>query len=639
MNKLIWKIIIGILSCLVALLLPYVILSSSECVHLVRYYGYWGIAFTFICFLYFLFRRLAAPSIWRQWLLAHRWGLISALAVTVFFQAHEKHEMKILFDEFVINLTAMEMHHYQEAAGTTVTHHYQGYSFPTKKMVDKRPIFFPFVLSLVHTVSGFRVENVYYLNAALTFGFLFLLYTWVTQLTNKCYGVFSVLLFATLPLLAQNANGGGFEILNLLLILALMLVSKAYLEGDGLKHLNLMVMTALLLANTRYESILYLLVPVFLVLLRWWRTREMKLSWFTVFTPLFLILPLFCLQVFKSNDGFFDYNRESFFGFQHIYGNIIASVVYLFDCTGDYSNSVFISTTGIVSLLFSILIFVRHRSRILRQETGLVIFYLFLILISGITLMLMNYHWAEWTDARTSRFSLSLQLVMVIATASVMYWGFEWKQVSRWIIAAPLLAVIIFSGKAYGRTAQRTQLYSTIGYNWMVEYANRHLDTTRSLFIAPGNGLFILKGWASMPTVLANEIPEKIERMKELELYDEVYVAQFLRMDGMHDIAVDYSVDPLSPRYILEPVAQKWVRVNYLFRLSKIVGVREIDEPRWKTADINFPRSMPTERMDDKAYLDYIIDLFRVEYVARLATPVQSDKNNDVDDAGDLQIP
>jgi len=626
MNKLIWKIIIGILSCVVALLLPYVILSSSECVHLVRYYGYWGIAFTFICFLYFLFRRLAAPSIWRQWLLAHRWGLISALAVTVFFQAHEKHEMKILFDEFVINLTAMEMHYYQEAVGTSITHHYEGYTFPTKKMVDKRPILFPFVVSLVHSATGFRVENVYYLNAVLTFGFLLLVYVFVSRLANKRYGILCVILFATFPLLAQNANGGGFEVLNLTLIVGLMLLSRDYLENEGKTGLNLMVMGAVLLANTRYESILYLLVPVVIVLLKAWRTRHLELTWYSVFTPLFLILPLLSNRVFRSNDSFFDYHRETFFGFENFQGNLIAAVQYLFDLSGDYTNSVLISTIGLIALLFALSFGVRILAQRLRKDSALTVYYLFLVIIFGITLLMMNLFWGKWTDPLTSRFSLSLHLILVVSIPVAMYWGFEWKRVPGWLLFLSLFFVLIFSGKAQGRSIQRTQMFASIGYNWMADYAAEHLDPDRSLFAAAGNGLFILKGMAAISTNELNEIPEKIMKMKEAGLYKEVYIGQFIRIDRVSGTEIDKSIDRLSPRFQLEPVAQRWVKLNYAFRISRIVGVSSTDDPRWVTADVNMPPPLPATAMNNEVFGAYALDLFRVYDIFR-APPSQLQSN------------
>ena len=63
---------------------------------------------------------------------------------------------------------------------------------------------------------------------------------------------------AGLPLLAINATGGGFEILNLCMIALTMLAAISYLERNDAVPLNFLLMSGILLAQTRYESVLLL---------------------------------------------------------------------------------------------------------------------------------------------------------------------------------------------------------------------------------------------------------------------------------------------------------------------------------------------------------------------------------------------
>ena len=83
-------------------------------------------------------------------------------------------------------------------------------------MMDKRQLFFPFLVSILHDLIGYRPSNAFVLNGILVFVFLPLVNAAGRRLAGRMAGWLGVVLFAGLPLLAQNATGGGFELLNIL---------------------------------------------------------------------------------------------------------------------------------------------------------------------------------------------------------------------------------------------------------------------------------------------------------------------------------------------------------------------------------------------------------------------------------------
>ena len=125
--------------------------------------------------------------------------------------------------------TSMSMHF----TGTVLTPmrggDIQGAFVILEGMMDKRQLFFPFLVSILHDLTGYRPENAFVLNGILTFVFLGLVNAAGRKLAGRTAGWLGVALFAGLPLLGQNATGGGFELLNLVMILATMLLGARYI--------------------------------------------------------------------------------------------------------------------------------------------------------------------------------------------------------------------------------------------------------------------------------------------------------------------------------------------------------------------------------------------------------------------------
>ena len=615
MTKLIPKLLVGLLCAVLALALPFVLLNPLQCIWAVRHVSYWGISLAFILFLYLLYKEKLRDWQWFTWVRSNRWGLLVVLAVTLFMYVSDSPGFKILFDEFVINLTARELHLHHEAFGTFSAHRLHDFLVTSSGIVDKRPIFFPYVVSLLHTFTGYRVENVFILNGILTVLMFTLLYEFVGQMTSRKHGVFAVLLFGTLPLLAQNTNGGGYEVMNLCLILTLMLTSVHYLKHPGIKGLNLMILSAVLLANNRYESMLYLSVPVVLLLVKSLKEKSFSINWLTVLTPLFALLPLLSNRVFYSDEGFFDMRKNDFFGIEHFVGNISASVAYLFDYEiGDFSNSLLLSVFGVVSLVFSLLLIIRWFRDLQSMDAEQIVYAVFYCMISITTLLVLCVFWGKWTDPMTTRFSLPLHLLFVLSSVAVLFYGFNVKRLPTAILLIPIVYVFTIGGKGFARSVERTQLFSASGYNWAVDWAEKHIEKNSNLIVATSVGPFILDGFPGMPIAEINAAPEKIMKLLEIGIYDNIYVLQNLMVDGVNGIEVDKSINQLTPRFVLEPVAEHRIRINYRFRLSRVKELLPSETP------VELPTPPPSGVSND-VYWSYVNELCKVYSPAQPGVP------------------
>src|SRR5262249_14356319 len=134
--------------------------------------GFWFVLASFALFVRALWRT------YRDALRAFRWSSIDWVSVVVIglggvvLLVHETFGFKILMDEIMLLGTSMSMHLDKTVLVPVRGNDIQGTFVILDGMMDKRPLFFPFLVSLLHDLTGYRPANAFVLNGALTFVFL-----------------------------------------------------------------------------------------------------------------------------------------------------------------------------------------------------------------------------------------------------------------------------------------------------------------------------------------------------------------------------------------------------------------------------------------------------------------------------------
>ena len=101
--------------------------------------------------------------------------------------------------------------------------------------------------------------------------------------------MFAVALMATLPLLGQNATGAGMELHNLTMIALVAALAVLYLRAPDDARLVALVLGAVLLSQSRYESVIFVLPTLVVIVLGWLRAGRVLLPWPVVLAPLLLV--------------------------------------------------------------------------------------------------------------------------------------------------------------------------------------------------------------------------------------------------------------------------------------------------------------------------------------------------------------
>lgn len=523
--------------------------------------------------------RVARPrrELWLAWL--HRPGWIGlALAAAVAFTLwSDPFEHKVLFDEYVLQATAQHMHATKEIGTVIRAYELFGTWQPIDTFLDKRPYFFTFLLSLVHDLTGYRLANIFFLNSALTAALLGLVYWFARQFTGRAGGLLAVALLASLPLLGQNATGAGMEIHNLLMLLVTMCASLLYLRAPDEDRLALLCLAAVLLAQSRYESVLFVVPVAAIIVAGWWRTGRVLLPAVAVAAPLLLVPYAWHNRVLSNSPLLWQLHegQTSRFSVSYLAENLGGAWTFYFNTGLGLANSFWLSLLG-VAALFGLPGQALRRSRSGRspwpESPAPWVATAFGFGVAANLAMLMFYYWSRLDDTIASRFALPSYLFAALL-AAVMTRRLD----ARW----PATRLALLGTGAYvlllALPVMAQRLYTN--QNLVMQ----EIDWEHELVAArPRGQVLVISNKSTIPWVLWRipSIITGVARLRAEQLawhlrartFSEILVTQALRpttAEGRFGVDPD---DVLPANYHLETIAEKRFG-GRMERVSRLVAV------------------------------------------------------------------
>lgn len=345
-------------------------------------------------------------------------GRIAVIAVTVLLLMAEPFAFKIVMDEPILSSTAAMLHFDRLAGMPTKLDDITGYQIFLDAALDKRPLLFPFLLSLVHDLCGFRWQNVFILNGVLTFLLVRLIHTLASALSNRRGGLLAVLLAATLPLLGINATSGHFEILNLVMLCCVSLLGLRYIKTPTAVAVVPLSYALYLLTQVRYENLVFVLPFGCLILLGWWRKRAVLLPPALVILPLFYTIPLLHFHGLSvlTSDAFQPgpNDRVALFALAYAPENLSSAIRFLFSVGFEHPNSLLLSVSGLAALLCFLWLGLRKgKSWNGQNPAGTTAFFLLMAVVCH-ALVITFFNYGLFDQFITSRLSLPLHLLWII---------------------------------------------------------------------------------------------------------------------------------------------------------------------------------------------------------------------------------
>jgi hypothetical protein len=567
----------------VAVAVGFVLVSPLMAIKVVRFGGYYVILAAFAAFSVALVRELRTGGI--RWTSADWWMVGAGLAVTSIWQAQEIHGFKILMDELVLNVTSQSMHFDREVFTPLKAHDVDGLHLVLGGILDKRPLFFPFLVSVLHDLTGFRPENAFVLNGVLA-PLLLLLAGRLGCLLggSTAAGIVTILLLAGVPLVGLSATGGGFDLLNLVMICACALLSIRFLNAPTRLSQDALVLGAVLLAQTRYESAIFVPVAGLVLVAGWWSLRRVVFSWGLVAAPLLLVTIPLQNKLFALSPGYWSVGlTDDPFHTKYFFENVGHAVNFLFKVDEFQSGSLPLSIVGLVSLPFALLFVLRRwRATLARGEQF--VFAVFAAAILANLALLLCYFWGQLDDFMATRLALPLLLLFALAGAFVFGRWFKeplpWRMAGGAAISWFWLWGVPFASRALGTNAFLT--YQQLRWErGIIE------QTPDSVFFASESALtaMIDRRPGMAITMLAERAPETAFHLRA-GTYRDVYVFQRLQYDPDSGAMVPVEECRLGPEFVLETIEEVAFKPLYHGRVSRVAAVdstrAEPRPPGWK---------------------------------------------------------
>jgi hypothetical protein len=568
-----------VLTSVLAAVLGFVTFSPASALSILTAGGYWVMLGTAAWFAWSLWGVARESRPWAGLREPAGWAIPALiLGCGLILLVHETYGFKILMDEVMLLGTSMGMHFEKHPLVPIRGHDLQGAFQLLDGLLDKRPLFQPFLVSLLHDLTGYRPENVFVLNTALAFVLLGQVYLVGRMLAGREAGILAVLLLTSLPLLAQNATGGGFELLNLVMIMSTLLLGRRFAERRDPGRLQALLLSTVLLAQTRYESVLFVLPVGLLVLWAWWKEQRPVLDWGTCVVPL-LFLPVALHQkIFSLRESAWEMaSRPGFdrpFALGYAPDNFSHWLNFFFDTTGEHSNSLVLSTLGFIALPFCLLAAAKILTRIRSATPGQVTVACFTVGFAAHSLLMLCYFWGRFDDPVIRRLSLPLNLWLVLAVVIVAAEMFTHKWTWRVLLALTGVGFFSHSLPSMARHDYSLDYYIGREMEWRREFIAAHPEKDY-LFIDNDAIIWITHLVSGTPIRQALEKKGIMIFNFRNHTFTAFYVFQRYDVDPANGRLIVQKDFDLGPDYQLETVWERRFTPLTVSRISRVVAIKD----------------------------------------------------------------
>jgi len=544
---------------------------------LVREFGYYFAFFSFILFVGFiglalLRRRRGLLS----WLGQNRLGLVSVFVGAWVLFVHSEFDYKIAMDDYLLSATAKTMHLEREVAYVSFGREISGDFTAIDYQVDKRQWMYPFLVASLHDLVGYNQGHPFVVNALLGVGLLILVYWFGAALGGQFAGALSVLLWASLPLLSDNTNGAGMEMLNLFLIQLVLVLSVDYLREPTRLREGALSLALLLLTCTRYESGMFAL-PVFIVIvIGWIRRKEILLSWASIASVLLLVGHIWQLRRYAMTPESWEIASSSIapFSLANLANNLPHALNFFGHLGGELPNSLLLSLLGFVSVIAFPFVF---RSEVRRywsnRPAGIVLtaFAPFLLLHLVVVLC---FHDGRLDSLFVSRYALPVHVFFVAASIALLsHVAVRYDRLWRYALLLSLVYIHSFTLPTLLNAIPTRSNFLVNEFNWMEVQAREHLPAN-SLFIDRFTTQWTLNEFPALTPQVAVTSAARIAQERTQEKYKSVYLVERLVFDGETFVGENPALEQLKEIYTLELVSQRSFRPLRLTRLYEMKGLR-----------------------------------------------------------------
>lgn len=473
-------------------------------------------------------------------------------------------KMRIYYDESTLAGIAFAMHqehgNWVPRGGYFRADNYEN----LVKGFDKRPLTFPFLAYMAHSLTGYRLANGYAVNFLAGAACLFLLFVLVRRWTTSALGYAGMVLLAACPLFVLWSSSWGFEIVNLAFLLASVLLVDELGRKRDAPTAAALVATLVLLAQCRYESALFLLagLPVAALLLR--RDQWPRLPLWLGLAPLALV-PLAWQQQLFTDPQFHQLEHAGpLFSVDYFFQNLGRAWVALTGLDEAYMTLpavLYLAAAGFLLHLREGLAEKRlQEPRILAVTLFVAISYL------SITVLQFSYHMGDLTQPITARLGIVYLPLLALGTCLLFYrLQLHWHGAAAGAMLLSL-CLLFWAWPVAGNHKELNEITTTRFHDRIYSFLERRDAGHETMVLAKRAQPFIVHGLAGLELERANEQRSWLLQMLAQRFFQEIYVAQIVHIET----GAPMGGEALEPGFVLEPLYREQIQSEGLLRISRV---------------------------------------------------------------------
>jgi hypothetical protein len=486
-------------------------------------------------------------------------GILLALVLTVMVFASVHVRFKTLSDETNLLAISRAMTNDKACFNATMGKYYYGNLNDINYEVPKRPLVFPFMVSLLHTVSGFRYQNAFAFNFIVMLLLLAGVYIGTRKLIDAPSAVAAMFFVLSYPVFTIFGTSGGFDLFNAAVFLMILAATCHFIKEPSAEAFSFIFASLLVFANIRYESIAFLVILPVLVFkkIRWQELKD--------YSYVFFIAPLVCLPyIWQRMLKGADIEKPadvSAFSIGALFENATKFLVSMADLKYFLPYAGLLSAVSILIFIYLIVEVARGRIWLERQRRYSAVVVTLLVLSS--TLIYFSYFFGDCTHPSTARFFIILSIVLALGPVVLK------ALKPNCISGTGLLLISIACFLFYHPIAVEGRFINTLRGNRITEQSIAFvsgINDKNILTISERPGQFTALGYGAINFSHANQNKDKILREISRHLFSRVFVFQEIAYDSRQPT----KDTALAAEYKLTNLYEIQISATEFFRISEV---------------------------------------------------------------------
>ena len=488
-------------------------------------------------------------------------GLVIAFVLTVIAWHAVEPALRMLSDEANLVGTSKNLFASQSATFTVSGKYYYDSYWDIDVAIDQRPALFPFLVSLVHVVWGYSYENAFILNLMVLPFFVLVSYRLAKSLGGETFGIVASLFAVAHPVTLLAVRSGGFDFLALFFALLALKNLSDYSRDPSPARLAMLWMNLCMFAEIRYESALFILPVVALLLVfkmvAWSTLRPYALVY--ALTPAHLLPRIWQAvlrgSVPRQDPGTVAFSVQNFFNNAYEYCKPILSPWHSYP-----AHSRVIIVLGVVG---GILWLGSHHRQLLSLDGKHSRFPIFVIawMLLQVTI-LFAYAWGHAQNPASARLFIPIDTFFSFVAA----WGLvrllgRWRPYVAVLVAVAVLPVQIADASQHRMLNRLTQTRES-ATTWRYFES---LHEKRILIVTDRPNLFTIMNYGAMSFETARKDPFIFEALAR-RLFNDIYVVQQIKLSTKEPLP-GYDI---WPERKLETMLEFQNDADVLIRISRV---------------------------------------------------------------------